>query len=386
MSTGRVAPTVKLSDDAKFPVSIPPGAYVAPPASIPPTNNNAGRTPIHIPTPAPGSLNYPPAARTPSIPPANAGIPHTGPGTVQQRSPSVPPRAQSQAPVAASRRSASMISSPSLSMPAVPRRNSTLIAVVVILDLGLAGAGAMLLAKGISKSAAVPANPPPASLTVEGPKSAAFVAPPGPTVTPINDTPAAVGSGSAAVEKRDDAASAEPAPDAQVDLKKDRKRRPKTAPANKADTKGPLDPYATSEVAPTKIPRAKDARPRSAAGALDPSPSVAPPGFPRAKDARPRSAAGALDPSPSVAAQVNSKAITASGVFLLCHNNAGPVHGSIQIAFQVLADGHVARVAAVENTTGSAQLASCLANTIASWTFPPHTGEAAEFVRPFKYD
>ncbi|HWU86602.1 MAG TPA: beta-ketoacyl synthase N-terminal-like domain-containing protein, partial [Kofleriaceae bacterium] len=54
-------------------------------------------------------------------------------------------------------------------------------------------------------------------------------------------------------------------------------------------------------IAPQGLPRAKDARPRSAAGEHDRSPSVAPQGLPRAKDAHPRSAAGEHDRSPSVA-------------------------------------------------------------------------------------
>ena len=80
------------------------------------------------------------------------------------------------------------------------------------------------------------------------------------------------------------------------------------------------------------------------------------------------------------------KAASSRGVFLLCHNNAGEVHGTIHIAFKVLPDGRVVHIAAVENTTGSDQLANCLANTIAAWSFPPHTGEPSEFVRPFNYD
>ena len=46
-------------------------------------------------------------------------------------------------------------------MAAAPPRRGTLVAVIVILDLGLAGAGAMLLAKGMSKPAAPAKTPAP---------------------------------------------------------------------------------------------------------------------------------------------------------------------------------------------------------------------------------
>jgi hypothetical protein len=48
-------------------------------------------------------------------------------------------------------------------------------------------------------------------------------------------------------------------------------------------------------------------------------------------------------------------------------------------------DGHVTHAKAVENTTGSTPLASCLATTIASWEFAVHPANSVDFVRPFSY-
>jgi hypothetical protein len=226
-------------------------------------------------------------------------------------------------------------------MAAAPRRNSTLIAVIVILDLGLAGAGAMLLAKGMSKPA------------VKAPASSTRVDPPKPTpnsgatVTPI-ETGSAAGSASAAPEPKPVSSAVAPGGTGSASVAVDAKKA--------KDTKH----HSTKGGSAKKL----DAATGTGSAPLDPY---------------------AAAPS-SVAADVNAKAAGSSGVFLLCHNTAGEVHGTIQIAFQVLPDGHVSHVSAVENTTGSGQLASCLANTISSWTFPPHTGDATEFVRPFKYD
>jgi outer membrane biosynthesis protein TonB len=64
---------------------------------------------------------------------------------------------------------------------------------------------------------------------------------------------------------------------------------------------------------------------------------------------------------------------------------AGAIHGVINVAFQVLTDGRIANVSAVENTTGSLSLANCLTGSIAHWTFASHPATNANFVRPFNY-
>lgn len=307
MSTSRVAPTAKISDDARFPPT--QGA----PAAQHPT--------IQLPTPPPGSMLYGAVAPRPgSIPPTNnpPRIPQTNPGGIP--------------PTGAGRSTPATPLNASLAFEqAAPRRGGTMIAVVVILDLGLAAAGAMLLAKGLSRSAA--ATKP---TTNEAPS---------PTTKAAGAAPAAaavVGSSAPEPTQIVDSAPAPTAGTGSTDTKVDRKQRGarKLATGTKSGlTVTPIDPYEATSA-----------------------------------------------PAVTLAPEVDRKAGQSAGVFALCHNNAGAVHGIVDIAFRVLPDGHVTNVEAVENTTGSPELASCLANAIAAWTFPPRTGGAADFVRPFKYD
>jgi TonB family protein len=90
-------------------------------------------------------------------------------------------------------------------------------------------------------------------------------------------------------------------------------------------------------------------------------------------------------PTVSIEAEVNQHAARSQGAFDRCLGEAAPVHGTIEIAFRVMADGRVANAAAVENSTGNTELARCLASTIASWRMSAHAGPALDFVRPFHY-
>jgi len=142
-----VAPTQKISDDARYPntahtptpvpqfapgpASLPPSM---PPASIPPQNGYQSGPHPH----APGPSSQPPL-RGPSIPPANNPPPPS-----LAPSGSQPPRARASASVA--RRT----SSPSLSQPAPRGRRWGLIILILLVDLALAGAGAYLLSEGLA--------------------------------------------------------------------------------------------------------------------------------------------------------------------------------------------------------------------------------------------
>ncbi|MGE5185688.1 MAG: zinc-ribbon domain-containing protein, partial [Acidobacteriota bacterium] len=143
----RVAPTVKVSDDARFPTPVP-----APARSF-------GMHDSLVPT----------SPRHPSLPPtANPSLPPTPyqsiPPTAQRPQSSVPyPRAQSPAlsnPPA--------MSDPALSMPVV-RRPWGLISVVLVIDLALAGTGGLLLAKGLSAKSASSPSPTPATAPAPAP-------------------------------------------------------------------------------------------------------------------------------------------------------------------------------------------------------------------------
>ncbi len=118
----RVAPTAKIPDDAPFQTPAP-GAYAAPT------------------TYAPGPISYAP--------------------------PSMPPRLPSSPPVAPP---PARVPEASLSM-AVPRRRTGLIATVVVIDLALAGAGGLLLAKGLEPPT-VPASTSPAPTPTPAPTPA----------------------------------------------------------------------------------------------------------------------------------------------------------------------------------------------------------------------
>jgi hypothetical protein len=188
-SSGLVAPTQKISDDAPYPSSgpgsIPPQNYSIPPqnvsgpATLPPQNyQTPSIPPQNNPYPAPSAFGattpatIPPAAyqpQTKSIPPQNSY--GTGPASVPPQNASIPPqnaRASTQPPRAqttpqgtpsqprsksngvpsVSRRQVPAVSDPSISAP--PKRKWGLIITVLVLDLALAGAGVYLLTEGLA--------------------------------------------------------------------------------------------------------------------------------------------------------------------------------------------------------------------------------------------
>jgi len=92
--------------------------------------------------------------------------------------------------------------------------------------------------------------------------------------------------------------------------------------------------------------------------------------------------------APDLSKDVEHAAQGSVGPFRACLQTAiqtQPIHGDVRIAFVIEPDGHVDHAQAVVNTTGSDPLASCLAATIATWTFAPHSGPAASYERPFNY-
>ena len=304
------------------------------PASIPPTNNPASIPPTHGPASIPPTNNpatIPPTNNPISRPPSNApasmpptGTPASRPpgsslGTVQRRAGTPPPA----------------MSTPSMSMEAPPRRNTALIAILLVLDLGLAAAGATLLVKGLAK-----------------PKAAAAPAP-------------------AKAESHSEAAAPAPAPVA-------------TAPASSAPGAAPAPPPAAEPIADAKPDK------KTAARAKDPK-------EPKQADKKsgkqtvpldPYGNAPAPEPAADQSQDVERMASQSFGSFRSCLNDAvqgGPIRGDIKIAFSIQPDGHVARAHAVVNTTNSDVLALCLEQTIATWTFAPHSGPAASYERPFSY-
>jgi len=295
----------------RIPTPVPASVPTPPPGSL----NAIG----HLPTPAPGTLSYgsmPPQPRAGSIPPTNPA--QAIPSTAQRRAPTPPPVA---------------MSSPSLSMPAAPRRGGALIAFVVIADLGLAGAGALMLVKGLHKAKpdAKPAQ-----------KSEAAV----PAPTPVAVAPAAT-------------AAPAPAP-----------AEPAATPGSAAEARKDPGPAAARDHKDPKHHAAADPKKPGSGGALAP-----------------------LDPyggtpAPDLSQDIERAAAGSVGSFRSCLASAietQPIHGQVRIAFSIEPDGHVDHTQAVVNTTGSDPLATCLSATIATWTFAAHPGPAASFERPFNY-
>ncbi|MGE5185585.1 MAG: hypothetical protein ACM31C_26170, partial [Acidobacteriota bacterium] len=91
------------------------------------------------------------------------------------------------------------------------------------------------------------------------------------------------------------------------------------------------------------------------------------------------------DPYDDLENEIDLAASRSQAELARCRQSAGDVHGAIRIAFEVLPDGHVTHTAAVENSTGSSQLADCLAAAVARWTFAVHPAQPTDFVRPFSY-
>jgi len=332
----RVAPTARIPDDAPFPPSRP-GASVAsyaqptslaPPSIAPPTYSPASIPPTNNPASIPPANHHGPA----SIPPNTYQSPHYTPGpasippnTYQTRPASIPP-ANNYGPATLPP------AEPSMSMPAVPRTRWGLIILVLLMDLGLATAGAIMLQKGLAKpddSGAGSGSAKPATTTT----SAAAPAPPPPVANPAAPP---LGASIASIAKTAPADS---------DDKKDDKKTPPTAQANKPKLVKP---------------------PGGGASPQDP-----------------------YDEKRGLGAEIELAAARSRGDFDQCYQSAQAtmqMKSRIDIGFTVLPDGRVDKVHVVANSTGVPALAACLSSAIEHWAFAEHPAKPTEFVRPFIYN
>jgi hypothetical protein len=166
-------------------------------------------------------------------------------------------------------------------------------------------------------------------------------------------------------------------------------QKPAAKPARKTEAR--QAPPAPVAVAPTLAPATVAAAP-AAAAIVDP-PARPEPVAARPKETKqhPKKTSAPQDPygaAPDLSKDVERAAQGSVGSFHSCLQTAiqtQPIHGDVRIAFLIQPDGHVDHAQAVVNTTGSAQLATCLSATIATWTFAPHPGPAASYERPFNY-
>lgn len=296
-------------------------AYPAPQQAIPTPPPGSLNQIGHLPTPTPGSLAMPPQPRLGSIPPTNPAQAIARPSSAPPTD-RLPSKPPDAPPPAARVPTPVPAAAPSMSMPAAPKKSSALIAVVLIADLGLAAAGGALLFKGLQKPKAA-AKPAQKTEARPAPASAAAADVSAPPPAPAISPPAPP----AKVEKT------APAP------KEAAKKAPVVTKAKAGKLDGPVDPYA-----------------------------------------------GAA--APDLRADIDRMAEQSVGSFHNCLSQAiqtQPIHGEVRIAFVIEPDGHVDHARVAQDTTESPQLSTCLAATIATWTFAPHPGPAASFERPFNY-
>jgi hypothetical protein len=421
----RVAPTKKLSDDAAWRQDAPLPVNPAPAAVAGPVPR-AVTAPPEMPPPlaalAPGSI---PPQNTPSIPPQNVTTMPAQLGSVPPQnapmvqvpprdvvaaaafdqttnvvpslatprsvstavSPSPPPPVQQSGPVVrpsgelprpnGTRPSGDQLamrpdatpppapvqaSSPSVS--AVPPRSRAWIGVVVALDVALAAAGAWMLAQGLrtadattSAPAATPVTAAPGPGAGSGSQAPAILPSQTPPTPAVIERHAAAGSGSASASVAGSASASG------------------SGSASGSAKPRPLDPYATpSNATPGGETMHNAAGLAALAAAGSPSGSDEP------------------DATAEVAADLDRIASHSKPIFDHCYSTATkalpadqPLSGTLKIAFQVLPDGKIAHAAAVQNTTGSEQLASCMVNEVGGWVLHPHTGATIDFARDFAF-
>jgi len=303
-----------------------------------------------------GPVSYAP----PSIPPASRP-PTSNPPTSQSRPISSPPSSNpptsQNRPVSSPPRAAKpQLSNASGSIAAPPSRPIGLIVLVLLVDLGLAATGGVLLSKGLAKADkktdAKSDAPIEKNTQVEAPAAA-------PAAAAIASTPEPV-----AVAPADDAAKVAAAREAPKDTKRDKAKAFVEDKAKTVDKAKPDDKQKPDD-------RAKSANDKSKEG-------------PKVVTSVPTQP---VDPYPvaDMAKEIDAAAAKSKSSFDRCATDAGSVQGSIKIAFQVRADGHVINAAAVENSTGDAELARCLVTEVSTWRVSAHDGAAINLLRSFSY-
>jgi outer membrane biosynthesis protein TonB len=227
------------------------------------------------------------------------------------------------------------------------------IALVLVVDLGLAAAGVFMLREGLREVPSTPISPSPtASVKAELP-------PPPPVKKAEAPSPAIE-----PIAKASDAATNDPKPPPPDPTPP----TPTAAGASATATATSGSHAAQHRVDNAKVTRKKDGK----GGPVDPY--------------------DAADPSFNVGVQVDQIMSKARPAIDACYGEAAKAvpadqvpHGVVKIAFRVLADGHFEHASVIENTTSSEQLASCLVREVTSWAMPAHTADVVDFVRAFSF-
>lgn len=277
-----------------------------------------------------------------------------------------------------------------------------LIAIVLILDLGLATAGGVLLRKGLASKDAKKSDATSESAPSENkaeapapPAIEAIAAAPAPASAPASIVSApARASASAPLSPAPASPPAQPiaaAREPRADAAKQREKAPPTVakqvePANTKSQAAPANAKTQAEPAKAKTQAApakatKQAEPakakKQAEPAKDPLVKARPDDGPVTHPEDPYQ-------TPNTEQEIERAAAKSKAAFDRCAARSSP-HGSIKIALQVRGDGRVINAAAVENTTGSSELAHCLVAEVSTWTVSAHDGAAINLVRPFTY-
>ncbi len=353
----RVAPTAKIPDDAPLaaptrqpgPVSGPHVSY-APPAMPPPSSLQHAPTAMAGQSPYAGSHGqYGPVAQTAP----------TLQRPVQRLSEAIPSGRGSHGGIDAS--------SPSMSF-AEPSRPLGLIAIVMLVDLVLAGTGSFMLAKGLSKREASP----PTGERAQG--SAAPIATPVTVDAPAGSPDAEAGVGSAEPAGSDaevasvDAGTASPTGE-------DPGTSPKPAAGTNDGSAGTGDTPTKPSTKPGTKPSTKPTKP-----ATKPTKPTTKPSGPVTSPS-----GGSTGEPVSTQAEISALAQRSHTAFENCRRDAGPVHGDIEVAFSVMGNGSISDVSVRQNSTNNTELARCLLMRIKKWKVTPHGGAPLPFVRPFNY-
>jgi outer membrane biosynthesis protein TonB len=392
----RLAPTHKIQDDAAYPqhapqpAAAPSGPVSYAPPSLPPSG------PHSSPPSGPRSSPPPSVSTQPRSSPPHAAAPHLSPATI-----ATPPAGSLRAPPAPlatpqPTRPRPPVTADSEAFAPPPRPRTGLIIAVLLLDIGLAIAGGVLLFEGLE-------NDEPASNTSseqakpdeKRTEAPATPTPPTPTAAAAEQTAAATPAPASAAPAAASPAPAPPGaatttPAARKDATKQRDDKPvAAAPTNKG---APTKPPATAAAAkPSSTPTSAAAKPSSTATSAAPTPTAptpaAAPQPPAPATTPPRDEAKASDPqdpSPAVDTrkEIDAAAARSKAAFERCEGeHAG--QGKLVVAFRVHPDGRIANATAVENSTNNSELARCYVAEVSAWRVSPHDGAAIDMSRAF---
>jgi hypothetical protein len=299
---------------------------------------------------------------------------------------------------------------PSMRMP-VAKVSTIAVIVVLMLDAGLATAGALLLKAGLAGKAGKTATTEVAEAPAEAPASGTA---PATGTAPVTGTAPATGTGTAPATGRAPATgsgtAAATGSGTATSSSSGTTHRSDTVSGYVSDLFGKTPDAGVAVVDHADAAIAVSAPPPDAAPPPPPPPDAAPPppdaagdtvdpygGSGSGSDVTPPPDANEVPADPQtedLAAQVERKSSTSQAHFTRCYQESAkaytpdqPLTGEVDIAFRVMPTGEVQGAEAVKNTTGSDKLADCLVAVIGAWSFSASgLTEPAVFVRPIHFD